>query len=114
MTILPTATVERLIRSAGAYRVSEAAARELAEVLDEIGKNLSKDAMALAEHVRFGCIEYCYDSWDPGGPLTARVRNWAAARRPRGCRLHRRLCPPGHPVELRLRDDDPHLSPLSG
>ncbi|ODS40431.1 histone [Candidatus Altiarchaeales archaeon WOR_SM1_SCG] len=50
MTILPTATVERLIRSAGAYRVSEAAARELAEVLDEIGKNLSKDAMALAKH----------------------------------------------------------------
>lgn len=50
MTILPTATVERLIRRAGAYRVSEAAARDLAEVLDEIGKEISKDAIILAEH----------------------------------------------------------------
>ena len=50
MTILPTATVERLIRSAGAHRVSEGAAVELAEALDEIGKNISKDAITLAEH----------------------------------------------------------------
>lgn len=50
MAILPTATVERLIRSAGAHRVSEAAARELGDILEEIGKNLSKDAAILAEH----------------------------------------------------------------
>ncbi len=50
MAILPTATVGRLIRSAGAYRVSEEASRELAEVLDEVGKRIARDAIVLAEH----------------------------------------------------------------
>ena len=50
MIILPTATVERLIRSAGAQRVSESGAEELAGILDEIGKNIAKDAINLAEH----------------------------------------------------------------
>ncbi|MFH0835897.1 MAG: histone family protein [Candidatus Micrarchaeota archaeon] len=50
MAILPLAPVERVIRKAGAERVSESAAEALADVLEEIGLNISAKAVELAMH----------------------------------------------------------------
>jgi histone H3/H4 len=47
---LPLAPVERLIKKAGAERVSESAARELAIVLQERAAVLSAKAVKLAKH----------------------------------------------------------------
>jgi histone H3/H4 len=48
--ILPKAPVEKIIREAGARRVSEGAAIELAEILEKIGTDISIRAMKLARH----------------------------------------------------------------
>lgn len=48
--ILPLAPVERIIRKAGAGRVSEDAGIELAKVLEEYGVEISREAMILANH----------------------------------------------------------------
>jgi len=48
--ILPKAPVEKLIREAGARRVSDSAAAELAEVLEKIGNEISVRALKLAKH----------------------------------------------------------------
>lgn len=48
--ILPLAPVERLIRSAGADRVSEGAGIELARVLEDFGLEISREAIELAKH----------------------------------------------------------------
>ncbi|WP_406662676.1 histone family protein [Methanolobus sp. ZRKC3] len=50
MAIIPFAPIERLIRSAGAQRVSESAGMELTEILEEYGLEISKEAIKLAEH----------------------------------------------------------------
>lgn len=50
MTELPVAAVDRIIRKAGARRVSESAARELAEVLEEYALEIASEASELAEH----------------------------------------------------------------
>ena len=50
MTELPTATLDRVIRKAGAQRVSESAAEELAEILEEKGMEIAKEAIELTEH----------------------------------------------------------------
>lgn len=50
MTELPLAAVDRIIRKAGAERVSESAARELAEVLEDRGMEIASEASELAEH----------------------------------------------------------------
>ena len=47
---LPLAPVERLIKKAGAERVSESAARELATVLQERAAMISSKAVKLAKH----------------------------------------------------------------
>jgi DNA-binding protein len=47
---LPLAPVERLIKKAGAERVSESAARELATVLQERAALISSKAVKLAKH----------------------------------------------------------------
>ncbi len=47
---LPLAPVDRIIRSQGAKRVSEEAAREFAEVLEEIAADLAAESAALADH----------------------------------------------------------------
>lgn len=47
---LPLAPVERLIKKAGAERVSESAARELAAVLEERAALISTKAVKLAKH----------------------------------------------------------------
>ncbi len=48
--ILPFAAVDRLIRKAGAGRVSEDAAVALAEVLEEKGIEVSQQAIQFAKH----------------------------------------------------------------
>ena len=50
MSIIPYAPVERLIRSAGSERVSESAGIALAEILEEYGLKISREAIKLAEH----------------------------------------------------------------
>jgi histone H3/H4 len=47
---LAVAPMHRLCKKAGADRVSESAARELAKVLDEIGVKIAKEAMDYAMH----------------------------------------------------------------
>ncbi len=47
---LPIAPVGRLIRNAGANRISEDACEALAEVLEEYGLDISTEAIKLAKH----------------------------------------------------------------
>jgi len=47
---LPIAPVERLIRKAGAERVSEDAAQALADVLEQSAQDISQKAVQLAKH----------------------------------------------------------------
>ncbi|AEH23840.1 archaeal histone HpkA [Pyrococcus yayanosii] len=50
MAELPIAPVDRLIRKAGAERVSEEAAKILAEYLEEYAIEISKKAVEFARH----------------------------------------------------------------
>ncbi len=52
MTDLPVAAVDRLIRKAGAERVSEDAAEELSKILSEVAMDISKQAIELAKHAK--------------------------------------------------------------
>lgn len=47
---LPLASVDKLIRKGGAYRVSQGAAKELALHLEEIAIEVAREAITLAEH----------------------------------------------------------------
>ena len=48
--ILPKAPVEKIIREAGADRVSDGAAMQLAEILEKIGLDISAKAIKFAKH----------------------------------------------------------------
>ena len=50
MAELPIAAVDRIIRKAGAQRVSESAAEELAEILEDKGRDIATEAANLADH----------------------------------------------------------------
>ncbi len=50
MSELPIAPIKRLLKNAGASRISDEAAIKLAEVLEEIGEEVSRDATKLAKH----------------------------------------------------------------
>ncbi|MBO8175404.1 MAG: histone family protein [Thermococcus sp.] len=50
MAELPIAPIDRLIRKAGAERVSEEAAKVLAEYLEEYAVELAKKAVEYARH----------------------------------------------------------------
>jgi histone H3/H4 len=50
--ILPIAPVERIVRKAGAERVSEDAGIELAKVLEEHGIEIAREAISLAKHAK--------------------------------------------------------------
>ncbi|MBK5190536.1 MAG: histone family protein [Methanosarcinales archaeon] len=50
MAELPIAPVTRLMRNAGAERVSEDASQELVELLEDYGVKIAKKAVALAKH----------------------------------------------------------------
>ncbi|KYK31004.1 MAG: histone family protein [Theionarchaea archaeon] len=47
---LPLASVDKLIRKAGAHRVSEGAAKELAVHLEETAIEVAREAITLANH----------------------------------------------------------------
>ncbi|ABR54564.1 Transcription factor CBF/NF-Y histone [Methanococcus vannielii SB] len=50
MAELPVAPMERILKSAGADRVSRDAAVMLAEALEEIATDLAREAVILAKH----------------------------------------------------------------
>ena len=50
--VMAVAPMHRLCKKAGADRVSEAAAKELAKVLEEIGVRIAKEALDYAIHAR--------------------------------------------------------------
>lgn len=50
MAELPIAPIKRLLKNAGATRISDDAAVKLAEVLEEIGEDLARNATKLAKH----------------------------------------------------------------
>ena len=52
MRIIPLAVLKRLIKSAGAQRVSDSAAAALGEILEEHGAAVSGKAMKLAKHAK--------------------------------------------------------------
>lgn len=52
MTELPIAAVDRLIRKAGAERVSEEAAEELSKILGDVAIDISKQAIELSKHAK--------------------------------------------------------------
>ena len=50
MAEIPTAPVTRLMRNAGAERVSEDASQALVEVLEEYGEKVAAKSVGLAKH----------------------------------------------------------------
>lgn len=50
MAELPLAPLDRLLRKAGAPRVSESAAEALAEIFEQLGLKIGSQAMKLAKH----------------------------------------------------------------
>ncbi len=81
---LPLASVGKLIRKAGADRVSEDAAKELGKLLEEISINVAREAVTLARHA---------------GRRTVKVEDIRLAGRPRP--LHGYIPPPERGCRLR-------------
>ncbi|MBW6451222.1 MAG: histone family protein [DPANN group archaeon] len=50
MSEIPTAPMERLLRNAGAKRVSNDAAKHFAQVLEDICLDIAKEAVKLSKH----------------------------------------------------------------
>jgi histone H3/H4 len=54
---LPNAPIERIIRNAGAERVSEDAVEELRRAVQEAGDEIAQDAINLANHANRNTVK---------------------------------------------------------
>ena len=54
---LPNAPVERILRNAGAERVSKDAVEELREALEDLGEEISRDAIKMADHANRNTVK---------------------------------------------------------
>lgn len=54
---LPNAPIERIIRNAGAERVSEDAVEELKRAVEEAGDEIASDAADLADHANRNTVK---------------------------------------------------------
>ncbi|MFB6114755.1 MAG: histone family protein [Candidatus Nanohalobium sp.] len=54
---LPNAPIERIIRNAGAERVSEDAVEELRRAVEEAGDEIASDAVDLADHANRNTVK---------------------------------------------------------
>ncbi|MFB0545149.1 MAG: histone family protein [Asgard group archaeon] len=68
MTEIPLAPLDRIVRKAGAERVSISAAKALRESLEEIGRDISQRAIELSRHagrktVIAEDIKLAYNQW---------------------------------------------------
>jgi len=66
--IIPVAPIDRLIRKAGAGRVSDKGAERLAQILEEVGEILARSAFEITEHtgrktITDKDIELAYKQW---------------------------------------------------
>lgn len=55
--VLSLAAMEKIMKKAGAYRVSDPAKEALREVMEEIGEKISKEADELSKHARRSTIK---------------------------------------------------------
>lgn len=65
---LPRAPIDRLVRKAGAGRVSAEAAESLRDILQDLGVNLGKAAVEFARHAKRKTIheediKLAYEQW---------------------------------------------------
>lgn len=54
---LPDAPVDRIIRKAGAKRVSEGAVEELRDAIQELGEEVAQDAVEMAQHANRNTVK---------------------------------------------------------
>ncbi|MFW6128494.1 MAG: histone family protein [Halobacteriota archaeon] len=50
MAVLPTAPIDRLMRNAGAARVSEAASKKMVDALEDYTTEIARKAVDIARH----------------------------------------------------------------
>ena len=67
--IIPVAPIDRLIRKAGAGRVSDKGAEKLAQILEEVGETLARRAFEITEHtgrktITDKNIELAFKQWN--------------------------------------------------
>ncbi|MFB6241654.1 MAG: histone family protein [Candidatus Nanosalina sp.] len=54
---LPNAPIERIIRKAGAERVSKEAVEELRDAVEDLGREVSADAVEMADHANRNTVK---------------------------------------------------------